>query len=165
MRTVDVLDKGHLMVMQTIDDLPEVRWDEPGVCGNWSVKEIIAHLTSYELLLIEAFKTFSGAKPDSSLLNFAQDNQRFHAAEVAKRRYATAQQIADEYNDVQVQAISLLAQVAPEKVTQKGIVPWFGPELALSEVVDQLCAHTCEHCEHIKNFRERSHNGSIPEYV
>ena len=54
MNTSDLLEKGHLMVIQVVDGLPELQWDVPGVCGEWSVKDIVAHLASYERVILDA---------------------------------------------------------------------------------------------------------------
>ncbi|MGQ9887993.1 MAG: maleylpyruvate isomerase N-terminal domain-containing protein [Aggregatilineales bacterium] len=44
----DILKYGHLTVLQAVDGLPPADWETPGVCGVWSVKDIVAHLASYE---------------------------------------------------------------------------------------------------------------------
>ena len=58
MNTADVLKYGHHTVLQTIDDLPQTEWTTGGVCGVWSVKDIIAHLASYEHVLEEILAGF-----------------------------------------------------------------------------------------------------------
>jgi hypothetical protein len=39
---------------------PEMAWETPGACGVWSVKDIIAHLASYERVLVDILTTFTG---------------------------------------------------------------------------------------------------------
>jgi hypothetical protein len=163
MSITDVLDKSHVLVMQAVDNLPETQWDMPGVCGDWSVKDIIAHLTAYEVLLRDALKTFLGSEPTHYLLAFANNSRdHFNAAAVEGHRYATAQQIEDDYNEVQMQTTALLAQIPAEKAVQKGAIPWRGGPLSLDELVNRLAAHTCEHCEQIRRFRERTRDEDIP---
>ncbi len=53
MNTVDILRYGHLTVIRTLDGVALEDWDTPGVCGWWSVKNIIAHLASFEHVLVE----------------------------------------------------------------------------------------------------------------
>ncbi len=48
MNTVDILKNGHLTVLRTVDGLPDHTWEMGGVCGVWSVKDILAHLASFE---------------------------------------------------------------------------------------------------------------------
>src|SRR5579884_2319587 len=58
MNTAEVLENGHLLLIQVVDGLPEEAWDMPSVCGNWSVKDIVAHLASYEQLILDIVSTF-----------------------------------------------------------------------------------------------------------
>ena len=36
-----------------IEDLPEDRVDEPGVCGHWSVKDLVPHMALWDLQAVE----------------------------------------------------------------------------------------------------------------
>ena len=58
MNAVDILKYGQQTVLQTIDGFPNSAWETPGACGVWSVKDIIAHLTSYEHVLIDVLSPF-----------------------------------------------------------------------------------------------------------
>ncbi len=150
------LDEAHLLVIRTVEDLPESAWDTAGADGDWSVKDILAHLISYEHLLLDILNTASGAEPGSYLQRFSQDRNQFRSSEVEKRRYETAQHIEDEYNDLQVQTSSILTTIPQELFERKGTVPLMGPDQSLAQIVDRLQKHTREHCEQIKQFRERT---------
>ena len=63
MNAVDILKYGHLTVLQTLDGFSESAWDTPGACGVWSVKDVIAHLASYEQVLVDVLTTFLGGGP------------------------------------------------------------------------------------------------------
>src|SRR5260370_35897890 len=60
MNATDILKYGHQTVLQTIEGFPEAAWEEAGACGVWSVKDIIAHLASYEEVLEDVLSTFIG---------------------------------------------------------------------------------------------------------
>jgi hypothetical protein len=51
MNAVDILKFGQQTVLHTIDSFPDSAWETTGACGVWSVKDIIAHLASYEQVL------------------------------------------------------------------------------------------------------------------
>src|SRR5947209_18236127 len=57
MNAVDVLTYGHGAVQQAVNDLSDSAWKKAGACGFWSVKDIIAHLTSFEYVLKEVLMT------------------------------------------------------------------------------------------------------------
>ncbi len=155
MNTSELLEKGHLMVIQVLDDLPELQWDVPGVCGEWSVKDIIAHLASYEHVILDVLNTFSGKEPTPYVLRFISQTQQFDDSEVEERKYATAQQVIDEYQDIQVQTTSLLEQIAPETVQQTGTMPWCQKDLSLADFINRMYEHIREHCEQIAHFRDK----------
>ncbi|MBV9229216.1 MAG: DinB family protein [Chloroflexi bacterium] len=155
MNTTEALENSHVMVIQSVDDLPESEWDVPGVCGDWSVKDIIAHLTSYEHLVVDVLNTFLGKQVTPHVFKFINDSAGFNDSEVEARKYHTAQQVLDEYQDAQVQSTSLLAQIPAEKVQQAGTMPWYGEQHCLADLVNMVYAHTCEHCTQIVHFREK----------
>ena len=155
MNTSELLEKAHMMVIQTVDGLPELQWDAPGVCGNWSVKDIIAHLASYEHVILDVLSTFTGKEPTPYVLRFISQTQQFDDSEVEARKYATAQQVIDEYQDTQVQTTSLLEQIAPETIQQSGAMPWYQQDLSLADFINRMYEHTREHCDQIARFHNK----------
>ena len=155
MNASELLEKGHMMVIQAVDGLPELQWDVPGVCGDWSVKDIIAHLASYEHVVLDVLNTFSGKEPTPYVLRFISQTQEFDDAEVAARKYATAQQVIDEYQDTQVRTTPLLEQIPPERMQQPGTMPWYQQDLSLVDFINRMYEHTREHCDQIARFHNK----------
>jgi uncharacterized damage-inducible protein DinB len=155
MNATEMLDDSHIMIIQAVDHLPELEWEKPGASGEWTVKEILAHLTSYELALIDVLNTFFGHQPTPYMARLVNNGDEFNMEEVEKRTYTMAQHVLDEYNDAQLQAISLLAQIPPERIEQLGTMPWYGKDRCLSDVIRFFYNHTCTHCEQIVTFRNR----------
>jgi len=156
MSASEQLENNHLLVIQSVDNLPDVEWDMPNVCGTWSVKDIIAHITSYERLLIDVFRTFLEQSPDTPYLSkYIKQNSNFNDTEVEARRYHTAQQVIDEYEEAQGEAASLLARIPPETLSQQGTMPWYGSERSLNDFINGINKHIRHHCEQIATFRQR----------
>jgi hypothetical protein len=155
MDAVQILESSHARVLETLDDLSEPLWDVPGVCGEWSVKDIVAHLASYERVVIDVLKTFQGDEPTPYLLRYFADNDEFNKAQVEARKYLTAQQVMNEYQEAEVQSASLLAQIPADVVQRVGTLPWYDPEHCLKDFIGVLYQHTCEHCDQIVQFRQQ----------
>jgi uncharacterized damage-inducible protein DinB len=153
------LEKSNLMVISAVDDLPETAWDVPGACGNWSVKDIVAHLASYEHIVVEVLSIFQKGEPTPSILKFLHQPDQFNNDEVEARKYETAQHVEDEYQDMQVQATSLLMQIPEEKVLKRGTMPWYGEDCCLADFIHRMYEHTREHCAQIVRFRARISQG------
>ncbi|HZU67387.1 MAG TPA: DinB family protein [Ktedonobacteraceae bacterium] len=155
MDAAGLLEKSNLMVIQTVEDLPETAWDIPGACGNWSVKDIVAHLASYEHIIVEVLSIFQKGEPTPLILKFLHQPQQFNNEEVEARTYETAQHIEDEYQDMQVQATSLLMQIPTERVLEKGTMPWYDENASLADFIQRMYEHTQEHCAQIARFRQK----------
>ena len=152
MNTLDVLKYGNQTVQRALDGLPDEAWQTPGVCGIWSVKDIIAHLSSYESVLTDLLKTIvDGGPPPQSLLKL-RDND----AEVELRKEKTAQAVLAEYNQNHAQVMQLATQIPPETLRQTGTIPWYGMEYALDDfVVYAYYGHKREHCSQIAVFCDK----------
>jgi len=152
MNAAEMLDNVHLRTIRALDDLPELQWDIPGACGNWTVKEIVAHLTSYELALAEGLKAFLGQPSTHMYISrLLEDGAKFNEEEVEKRRYETAQHVMDDYNDAQIQTMSLLEQIPAQKLQQK-----VADDRSLNDFIISFYNHMNEHCDQIEKFRNRS---------
>ena len=156
MSATETLDNCHLYVIQTLDDLNEVEWDIPGVVGNWSVKDIVAHLTSYEHFLLEVLQAFSGQAADKTYSTaYRQGREQFNASQVEQRKYETAQHVMDEYQDTQMQTSSLLAQIPADMVTKPETVLISSGMVSMEQFVEILAKHARTHCDQIRTFRQR----------
>ena len=60
MNVKDVLHYGHMTVVGTVEGVPMENWETAGVCGYWSVRQIIAHLASFEHVLVDALGSLLG---------------------------------------------------------------------------------------------------------
>ena len=86
MNAVDVVRYGHYFVLESIDGVPAEQWETPGVCGIWSVKDILAHLASFEHVLVEAFLSLVEDSSTPTMDRFVAVMQRFNVDEVSRRQ-------------------------------------------------------------------------------
>jgi hypothetical protein len=156
MNAADILKYGQATALQAIDGFPETAWKTPGACGVWSVKDIVAHLASYEEVLIDILSGFVGRYPTPSLEKFLELGSQFNDTEVERRKGRTVREILDEFNDVHAQVMSLAERIRPEAFRQVGTLPWYGMEYSLDDVlVYMYYGHKREHSAQIAAFRDR----------
>jgi len=156
MNAVDVLKYGHQTALRAIDGLSEADWETPGACGTWSVKDIIAHLASYEHLLVEILTSFLGGGPTPYLKQFGEVGDAFNDLQVAARKSQTIQEVLAEFNETQAQTMALVAQIPVETLRATGTIPWYGMEYSLEDlIVYMYYGHKREHSAQIAMFRDR----------
>lgn len=157
MNTVEIMRNGHRTVLEAVDGLAASHWQTPGACGEWTVKDLIAHLASYEWMLVEALDDLiheDAATP--TLKRFGEDPASFNDAEVAKRRDGTVDEVLSEYKNAYQQVMALAEHVPAGAWTQDGVLPWYGNAYDLDDFVAYtFYGHKREHCAQIAAFRDR----------
>lgn len=163
MNTQDVLNYGHRTMLGTLEGVPQTEWETGGVCGVWSVKDIIAHLTSHNLLLAEVMtSTFLGRDdPTPCMAMIAEIGAgEFNDAQVALRQAMTPAEMLAEHKEAHAQVMALIVQIPPEKYRENGTMPWYGADYDLDDfIVYTSYAHKREHCAEINVFRDRLAQG------
>ena len=156
MTVAEQLENAHLLVIQTVDNLPELEWDIPMSDEGWTVKDTIAHLASHERVLGDVLRTFADDAPETSYLSrYIQDNDDFNKEEVNARSNNTAQQVIDEYQEEQTDNTGLLTRISAEIFEKKGTLLWYGEDRSLSDFVRDKSTHIQHHCDEITAFRNR----------
>lgn len=156
MNTMNVLRYGHETVVQAVDGLPQEAWETPHVCGVWSVKEIVAHLASFEQMLIDVLRSLMGETETPTLDRFKAGIQAFNDAEVARRADKSAADVWAEYESAYREAAALMAEIPVEGRRVDGSLPWYGADYSLEDfIVYTFYGHKREHCAQIGVFRER----------
>ncbi len=156
MNAVDILKYGQATVLQSIEGFPEGEWETTGACGVWSVKDIIAHLASYEEVLVDILSAFISKHATPYLDKFTEPGGQFNDSEVERRKRRTVREVLDEFNDAHAQAMSLAEQIRPEVFRQTGTLPWYGMAYSLDDVIVYMYyGHKREHSAQIAAFRDR----------
>lgn len=151
----DVLKYGHQTVMNSINGLDEADCQVAGVCGFWSVRDILAHLSSHELALLDVMNTFLGKAPTPTLDNYLAQGYTFNDLEVDKRKGMGYAEILHEYESAQAQVRELAARIPLEQRRQAGTLPWYGAEYDLEDLVAYSnYGHKREHCAQIAVYRD-----------
>jgi ketosteroid isomerase-like protein len=165
MNAVDILKYGQQTVLHTLEEFPEAAVEKPGACGVWSVKDIIAHLASYEQVLVDVLSTFGSLQPTPSLNKFTEPGGHFNDTEVDVRKARTMPEVLAEFNDAHAQVMSLATQISPERLCQTGTLPWYGMEYALDDfLVYTFYGHKREHSAQIAAFGDRlRREAAVPE--
>jgi uncharacterized damage-inducible protein DinB len=152
----DVLAYGHRAVLDAVDGLSHAAWEAPGTCGVWSVKDILAHLASYEFLLVDACAPYLGGGPTPYLDALLTRGETFNDAQVAQRRDQSAAETLIAYTQAQECAASLVARIPVTERRQAGRLGWYGADYDLEDLITYMFyGHKREHCAQIVAVRDR----------
>jgi hypothetical protein len=156
MNAEDILKYGHYTVLHTIENLAEPDWHTGDVCGWWSTKDIMAHLASYEHLLVDIFnEILTGAQGPTLTLMATSGPEAFNDVEIGKHQNSTVTEILADYNDTQAQTMTLIQQIPLTQRRQAGLLAWYGSDYDLEDfLVYTYYGHKREHTAQIAVFRD-----------
>ena len=154
MNPSDVLKYGNRTVLQTLEGIPDARWTGTGVCGHWTVKDVIAHLASYELILTDVLNGFLRGGPTPVLDKYRTD-MNFNDSEVNLRASKTPRHVLAEYQENFACNAQLAAKIPTETWRKPGTLPWYGMEYSLEDyIVYAFYGHKREHSAQIAVFKD-----------
>ena len=165
MNAKDVLFYGHDFVLRNLADLPMSHWDTQNVCGWWSTKDILSHLTSFEDVLVETLQGLVGGGPTPHRDAMINDHGKFNDDEVAERKDKSASEVFDEYQARHAETMALIVRIPAEVIRQPGTLPWYGADYSLDDlIVYQYYGHKREHTAQINVFKDLlKQNGTLPK--
>jgi hypothetical protein len=156
MNAIDVLRYGQLTLLGTLEGLPADARDQPGACGIWSVKDIFAHLASYELVLVDVLRSAAAEGSDTPRLDrFVSLREAFNDTEVADRMPMGFEDVLAELADAHAETLRLVAGIPAERLREPGTLPWYGADYAIDDlIVYQYYGHKREHGAQVEAFRD-----------
>jgi len=152
---LSILGFGHRDVMRVFDGLSEADWNRVGVTSRWSPKDLLSHLTSFELMLEEALRGVAGETgPTPTLEAMGKGGKSFNEDQVKMRRGRPAAEVMAEYEKAHESVIALAKKLGPDKLREVGTIPWYGANYALDDlIVYTNYAHKREHCAQMRRWR------------
>lgn len=156
----DVMKYGHFHFLRALENLPLSEWETGGVCGIWSVKNIVCHIASYEVFMDEMLVKILGDTQPTRMHDAlsAQGPEAYFAAfndvEVNQRQAYTAQQAIDEYLAAYERVAAKGLLVNADTWRKNGTIGWYGDAYSLEDyVVYAQYGHKREHLAEINVYK------------
>ncbi len=156
----DVMKYGHFHFLRTLENLPQSEWETGGVCGVWSVKNIVSHLASYEVFMDEMLvKILADTQPTPMHDRMVARGPEayfasFNDVEVAKRLALLPQQALDEYIAAYERVAAKGLRVDAATWRKTGTIAWYGEGYSLEDyVVYAQYGHKREHLSEINVYK------------
>lgn len=153
MNVLDVARYGHLTFLGALEGCTVDDASSPGACGLWSVKDIVAHLASYEVVLAGILDEVSGLGANATLERYREQGVAFNDNEVAARIDRSFDDDLVELNLAHAAVLERLPAFTPEHLRRPGTIPWYGDGYALDDlIVYMYYGHKREHAAQVAAF-------------
>lgn len=164
MNMIDVMRSGHQTVMKAVDGLEPERWEVPNyVVGVWTTTNTVAHLASFEAVLIDVLTTIDDDDANTPVLDeILAGPAQFNDAHVAMREHLAPDEVLRQYESNFEEALELARALPADVRTRNGLLEWYGSDYDLEDLIAYMFyGHKREHSAQIKLFRmtlERGHS-------
>ena len=138
-----------------ISDLDRAKMIEPGVVGDWTVKDIMAHIASWEERVLAWAAALSvGVKPEPAPwagdnLTEEQVNQRIFV----RNRDRSLQDVLDHWRAVHQGVIQAVGRMDDEELFERKVA-WLGDSAFAEAIPGNSYEHLRHHIEDIRLWRE-----------
>ena len=140
-KILDALRTARCALEEALASVPEDRTDEPGVVVDWSVRDVVGHVTTWEQEAVRALHRFLDDRDAKAVVTWA-DVDGLNARESRRKRDLSLAQLREEFEESHAQLVALLCEF-PES------------DLALEEVETRIRVDTYDHyAEHTAHIHE-----------
>ncbi|MGB2962942.1 MAG: DinB family protein [Anaerolineales bacterium] len=140
LQSMDQIRSQMANLVETID--PELE-----ICPGWTIKEVLGHITAWEIVTNKAIKSFLAG--ESPYFLHEQDFDLYNQAQVKKRTGWTLDEVIREWKVVRAGLKKTLADVNAEDLEKEMVTPW-GSERSIQELFEIAAEHEEEHAEGIR---------------
>jgi len=134
---IDQIRKDMGKVVQEFD--PELT-----IYPGWMIKEMIAHITAWEIVIHKAIQTYLAGDPPYFLQE--QDFDIFNEEAVNYRSSWTMDQVLDEWKNVREELKKTIQKLQESDLHVEMVLPW-GSERTVAELIEIIGEHEGEHME------------------
>ena len=157
------LEEGRDEFLQSIDGLSEEFMTQPGLNGDWSVKDLLVHLTRWEAELVKLlWQVGRGMKPTT--LHFSQvpvdeTNQRWYE----ESRARPLDLVLQDFHAVRKQTVRRVNELPEALLTDRKIYPWLEDQPLWEWIASDSYEHEAEHVGDVLAWSARQLESGLSE--
>lgn len=147
------LNEGRERFLEAIEDLTPDRMKETGVVGEWSVKDILVHLTRWEAELVKLlWQASQGQKPTSAHFSSSSVDD-LNARWYQESRSRPLERILEDFHGVRAQTVRRVEDFSDEDLTDPKRYPWLNDAPLWEWIAGDSFEHEAEHGAQIRAWR------------
>ena len=150
---IQELENSRLAFEEILERVPEAELETPGACGEWSIKDILVHLTLWEAELIRLlWQVRQGQKPTTAQLlpeaGIEELNQRWHAQH-REREYEAA---LNDFDTIREQTLRRVGAFTDPELNDAARYRWAAGVPLWKIIAESSFAHEAEHQAEIERW-------------
>jgi hypothetical protein len=153
---LDALEDEREKLMDAIEGLSEEAMQAPGVVGDWSVKDILFHLSMWEAELVKLlWQAAQGVKPTTVYFG-ALTVDELNAAWQAQAQTRPLELIMDDFVAVRKQTAKRVLSFSDQDLDDPDRYAWLKGQPLWKWIAEDSFIHEAEHGAQVRAWRARS---------
>ncbi len=149
---LEELDNSRERLLVALEPLPDEALLQPGVMGDWSIADLLDHLTAWESELVTAFMHIDQGKRPIRMLEAFADVDGYNTRRQAENQDRDLDQIFDDLHSVRVQLEQWLEEFSDRDLIDPSRYDW-AKGLPLWHIIkENSFGHEAEHLPEIEAF-------------
>ncbi|MEW5987392.1 MAG: DinB family protein [Chloroflexota bacterium] len=146
------LELSREELLLAIESLPDEALLEPGAAGDWSVRDVLGHLTNWEAELVTALLRLKrGQKPDH-LLAAMSDRDAYNAGRATEVQQRDLDQVFTDFQNVRIQLEEWLVEFGDRDLSNPARYPALAGRPLWQVIAENSFEHEAEHTADLAAF-------------
>ena len=151
---IEALEKGRQTLMEAVKGLGDEALVEPGVVDQWSIKDLLFHMTMWEAEEVKLLWQASQEQTPSTIHFSGMSMDEINAAWSAEGKDRELELVWEDFHGVRKQTLRRLSAFTDKDLEDIGRYPWLKEHPLWKWIAEDTFLHEEEHAEQIKKWRQ-----------
>jgi hypothetical protein len=149
-----LLEESREKFLDSLDGIPLEQWAVPGVVGEWSIKDILSHLSRWEAELVKLlWQAHEGQRPTT--LQITQTNvDKTNDLWFRESHTRSLEHVLDDFHAVRNQTILRVEDFSDKDLTDPKRYSWLAARPLWEWIASDSFEHETEHISQIIEWRK-----------
>ncbi len=158
---LEALEGNRQEMIEMLEDLPDETLLQPGVVGEWSIKDILAHLTYWEGQAVTLLFQAQRGMAQPTTVHFGKES----VDEVNRRWYEAGKErpldrVWEDWVGVRKQLIRRVTDLTDKDLNDPQRFPWLEGQPLSQWILNDSVEHEEEHADQIREWLDRRDSAS-----
>jgi hypothetical protein len=149
---LEELEYSRIQILEILETMPDDTLVEPGTIGEWSIADVLAHLTAWESELVTLLMQVDQGKKPEKYLNAVKDIQAYNLQRYQENKGRGLNRIFDDFHGVRRQLEEWLEEFSDQQLNDPNRYPWAKGRPLWRFIKECSFAHEAEHIEDLEAF-------------
>jgi hypothetical protein len=149
------LEDTREQFLDAIENLPEGALEEPGVVDEWSIKQVMDHISRWEAEVVKLLWQANQGERPSNLLTVQVDVDQINAQWAAEAQKRPLQRVLDDFHGTRTQTIRRVEDFSDRDLTDPKRYPWAKGQPLSEWIAGDSFEHEAEHTDQVLAWRKK----------